>query len=258
MDIDDFFQNVSPFLPQSYLTEIDLFNIQSIQEGFVEAVKLNQIAGIASYPATQPIQSTLELFRVPLYISAMRLISFIKQVNEFQQLGKSEQLHLVKLNLLTVCFFHSIFIYDPRTDSYHEQDTADPLFARKDWIRTLNERFHSEMKHLRNDLLEIFQMDNNIIKLFYIILLFSQQMSLVDSTASSEITVNIFRAQNVFTDLAYRYCLDQYGPVEAPTLFARYTLKILKLQQLVDHIKYTINDYMDTTQLSPLAQSLLG
>lgn len=189
----------------------------------------------------------------------MRLISFIKQINEFQQLQKSEQIHLVKLNLLTICFFHSIYIYDPRTDAYHEQDTTDPLFSRKDWIRTLNEQFHLEMKHLRNDLLEIFQMDNNIIKIFYIILLFSQQMSLVESSTYTEINpVNIFQAQNVFTDLAYRYCLDQYGPVKAPKLFAQYTLKIMKLQQLVDHIKFNINDYIDTTELSPLAQSLLG
>lgn len=251
--------NLSPLLPQPYLTDFDWFNIQAIQEGFTEAVKLNQIAGIACYPATQPIQSTLELFRIPLYISSMRLISFIKQVNEFQQLNKSEQIHLVKLNLLTICFFHSIYIYDPRSDAYHEQDTTDPLFSRKDWICTLNEQFHSEMKQLRNDLLEIFQIDNNIIKLFYIILLFSQQMSLTDSVSSLEInSLNIYKAQNVFTDLLYRYCLDQYGSIETPKLFSQYTFKLLKLQQLTDYIKSTISDYMDVTQLSPLAQSLLG
>ena len=238
---------------------MDWFNIQSIEEGFTEAVKLNQIAGIACYPATQPIQSTLELFRVPLYISAMRLISFIKQVNEFQQLDKSEQLHLVKLNLLTICFFHSIYIYDPRRDAYHQQDTTDPLFSRKDWIRTLNEQFHSDMKQLRNDLIEIFQMDNHIVKLFYIILVFSQQMSLVESVSLVEInSLNIYKAQNVFTDLIYRYCLDQFGPIETPKLFSRYTFKLMKLQQMIDHIKHNISDYMDVTQLSPLAQSLLG
>jgi hypothetical protein len=31
----------------------------------------------------------------------------------------------------------------------------------------------------------------------------------------------------------------------------------MKIQQLVDEIKYTIHDYMDTTQLLPLTQSIV-
>ncbi len=173
---------MSSLLNQSYLTDIDRPNIQSIQNYFTQAVRLNQTAGISSYPSIQSIESTTELFRVPLYISSMRLITFIKQISEFHLLDKQEQIHLVKLNLLIICFFHSIFIYDPRTDCYHEQDTTDPLFSGKDWIQTLNQKFHSEMKQLRNELLDIFQMDNVIIKLFYVILLFSQQLSLNQSS----------------------------------------------------------------------------
>jgi hypothetical protein len=190
----------------------------------------------------------------------MRLITFIKQINEFHQLNEQEQIHLVKLNLLQTCFFHSIFIYDPRTDCYHEQDTNDPLFSGKDWIQTLNKEFHSEMKKLRNEILDIFQMDNIIIKLFYVILLFSQQMSLSQTKQYSLPDIqpfNIFTAQNVFTDLVYRYCLEQYGPFEAPLLFTRYIMKIMKLQQLVDEIKYTIHNYVDITELSPLTQSII-
>lgn len=239
---------------------MDWSTIQFIQDWFTESVKLNQIAGILSYPLTQPIETTLELFRVPLYISSMRLITYIKQINEFQQLDKQEQVYLVKLNLLTMCFFHSIFIYDPRTDSYHEQETTDPLFSGKDWIKTLNKQFHLDMKQLRNDLLEIFQMDNIIIKLSLIILLFSQQLSLNHSSqyVLPDInTLNIFKAQNVFTDLVYRYYLHQYGSYKAPILFTQYINKLMKLQLLVDEIKYKINDYMDITQLSPLSQSIV-
>ena len=189
----------------------------------------------------------------------MRLISYIKQVNEFQQLDKPEQISIIKLNLLTTCFFHSLFIYDPRTGNYHEQDTTDPIFSGKDWIKTLNKQFHSEMKQLRNDFLEIFQMDNIIIKLFFIILLFSHQLSLNEASqcSSPDInTLNIFKAQNIFTDLVYRYCLHQYGPSKASILFTRYISKIMKIQQLVDEIKYTIHDYIDVTELSSLTQSL--
>jgi hypothetical protein len=116
------------------------------------------------------------------------------------------------------------------------------------------------MKQLRNELLDIFQMDNVIIKLFYVILLFSQQLSLNQSSQCLPLDIqpfNIFKAQNVFTDLVYRYCLQQYGSIKAPILFAQYIMKIMKLQQLVDEIKYTIDSYVDVTQLSSLTQNLL-
>lgn len=191
----------------------------------------------------------------------MRLISYIKQLNEFQTLDEDDQVYLVKLNLLTICFFHSIYIYDIRTDSYHEQDTTDPLFSGKDWIKTLNKQFHFEMKQLRNDFIDIFQLDDIIIKLFFPILLFSNQMSSNQSSEHSSPNINslnIFKAQNVFADLVYRYCLQQYGTSETPLLFSKYISKIMKIQLLVDQIKYTINDYMDTDKLSPLMQSLLA
>ncbi len=221
---------------------------------------MNQIAGISVYPFTQPIESTLELFRLPLYISSMRLITYIKQINEFHQLNVADQVYLVKLNLLAICFIHSLYIYDPRTDNYHEPDTTDPLFSGKDWIKTLNKQFHLQMKQLRNDLLEIFQMDNIIIKLFFLILLFSHTISLNQSSQCllTDIdSLSIFQAQNVFTDLAYRYCLHQYGSYKTPILFTQYLNKLMKIQQLVDEIKYTIHDYMDTTQLLPLTQSIV-
>lgn len=252
--------DLSPLINQSILNDFDWFSIQFIQDCFTEAVRLNQIAGISCYPSTQPIESTIELFRVPLYISSMRLITYIKQINEFQQLDKDDQVYLVKLNLLTICFLHSLFIYDPRTDSYHEQDTIDPLFPGKDWNKTLNRQFHLELKQIRNDLIDIFQSDDIIIKLFYLVLLFSNYTSLNQSSEfvfTYTNSLNIFKGQNVFTDLLYRYCLHQYRFNQAPVLFLRYINKLMKIQRLVDEIKFTINNYIDVAGVSPLMQSLL-
>ncbi|CAF0791212.1 unnamed protein product [Rotaria sp. Silwood1] len=259
---DDLSLDLSPILNQSILNDFDWFSIQFIQDCFNEAVRLNQIAGISFYPSTQPLESTTELFRIPLYITSMRLITYIKQLNEFQQLDKEDQVYVVKLNLLTICFLHSIFIYDPRTDCYHEQDTIDPIFSGKDWIKTLNKQFHNEMKQIRNDLIDIFQSDDIVIKLFYVILLFSNRISLNQTPQcilTSDINpLSIFKAQNIFVDLVYRYCLHRYSSNQAPILFLRYINKLMKVQQLVDEMKFTINNYIDITELSPLMQSLLA
>ncbi|CAF3696708.1 unnamed protein product [Adineta steineri] len=245
---------------QSYLNEFEWLRIRLIQDYFTEAVKLNEITGILSYPSTQSIKTTLELFHMPIYITSMRLISYIKQLNEFQQLKQEDQVYLIKLNLLTLCFFHLIFIYDPRTDLYYEPNTKDPHFSGKDWNKTLNKQFHIEMKQLRNDIIDIFQLDDIIIKLFILIFIFSNQITLNQSSECALIDINvldIFRAQNIFIDLAYKYCIDQYGFRKTSVLFSRYIYKIMKIQQLVDEVKHTIDTYIDTRQLSSLMQCLL-
>ncbi|CAF1378910.1 unnamed protein product [Adineta steineri] len=245
---------------QSYLNEFEWLKIRVIQNYFTEAVKLNEITGILSYPSTQSIKSTLELFHMPIHITSMRLISYIKQLNEFQQLKPEDQAYLIKLNLLPLCFFHLIFIYDPRTDLYYEPNTKDPHFSGKDWNKTLNKQFHIEMKQLRNDIIDIFQLDDIIIKLFLLIFAFSNQITLNQSSECVLIDINvldIFKAQNIFIDLAYKYCLDRYGVRKTSVLFSRYIYKIMKIQQLVDEVKHTIDTYIDTGQLTSLMQCLL-
>ncbi|CAF4300115.1 unnamed protein product, partial [Rotaria magnacalcarata] len=257
---DDLTLDLSPIINESILNEFDWFSIKSIQDCFTGAVRLNRITDMSDQSLMPSIDSTVELFRVLLGVSSMRLISYLKQTNEFQQLDADDQVYLVKLNLLTICFLHSIFIYDPSTDSYHERDTIDPSFSSTDWNRLLNAQFHIEMKQIRNDIIDTFQSDDIVIKLFYLVLLFSNQMSLNQSSKcllTNNNSLSIFKGQNVFTDLVYRYCLHQYGSEQAPILFLRYVNKLMKIQKLVDEIKHAINNSIDITDLSLLMQSLL-
>ena len=242
------------------MTEYDRFTVHCIKTSYADAVQLHQIVDIVAYPAFQRIESTLHLFCTPLHTTAMRLITFFKQLSEFQQLPQDAQIRLVKLNLMTICFFHSIFLYDPTTDAYHEENTTDPLYPARDWTNTLDRPFHAAMKQLRKDLMDIFQWDDTIVKLAFLILLFSNQVSLRDSPTSTPTRISsekIFHAQNVFTDLIFKHCVHQYGLGKASTLFARYVSKLMKLQQLVDEIRHHIHDYIDTSQLTPLMESLL-
>ncbi|CAF3438525.1 unnamed protein product [Rotaria socialis] len=257
---DDLTFDLSSLINGPILNELDWFSIKSIQDCFTGAVRLNRIANISEQPLTQSVDSTVELFRVLLRLSSRRLISYIKQINEFQQLDADDQVYLVKLNLLTICCLHSIFTYDPIVDCYHERDTMDPSFSSTDWDKLLNTQFHMKMKQIRNDLIDIFQSDDILIKLFYLILLFSNQVSLNQSSKcllTNNNSLSIFKGQNVYTDLVYRYCLHQHGSEQAPILFLRYVNKLMQIQKLVDEIKHSINDSIDITDLSPLMQSLL-
>jgi hypothetical protein len=249
-------KNLPPsIINQEFLTEADWLKIEFLQNAYITAVKLNQTAGISRYPSVQPIESTLELFRVPIYISSMRLITYFKQIPEFQRLEKDDQLYLVKLNTLTIAFLHTIFIYDYKTEVYHEQNTNDPLFLEKDWINTITKEFHNEMKRIQNNLIEIIQSDEKIIKIIFLIILFSNNLNSKDSTTNIN-TLSIFHAQNVYNELYYKYCLHHYNLYKSTKLFLEITNNIMKIQKLINELKYQIGDFMNITQLSSLMQVL--
>lgn len=246
---------VSGTIHEIHLDEIDWGKIELIQNAYIEAVKLNQTAGISQYPSIQSIGSTLELFRVPIYISSMRLITYFKQIPEFQQFDKEEQVYFVKLNTLSISFLHSMYIYDPQQAIYHEFDTNDPLFLEIDWINTINRDFHNEIKQIHKNLIDIDKFDEKLIKIFFLIILFSNHFDLKHSTTSIN-TMNMFKAQNIYTDLFYKYCLQHYGFDKASILLLKYTTNMIKLQNTISLLKSTACHYMDIQQLTPVMQSL--
>ncbi|CAF2216039.1 unnamed protein product [Rotaria magnacalcarata] len=243
-------------IDRACLADFDWLKIESIRNAYAEAVKLNQTAGILPYPCIQPIESTLELFRVPLYISSMRLISFFKQIPEFQQFDKDEQVYFVKLNTLSITFLHSMYIYGYEQDAYHEPGTTDPLFLGKDWLKTINREFHRQMKKIQNNFVLIEKFDENLIKLFFLIILFSNHLDLKHPITNIN-TLHLFKVQNIYNELFYKYCLYHYGFHKSSILLLQYTTNIMKIQNLIDDLKYTACSYMDLKLLTPVMRSLL-
>ena len=235
------------------MTASDWSKLDSILHKYSAAIQLNQPAGTSQYPSILPIRSTLDFFRSPLYLASMRLITYFKQIPEFQQLTRDDQLHLVKLNSLSIVFLHSLLIYDSKTNVYHELESNDPLFLERDWVNTLTQDFHQQMKRIYHDLIPS---DDKILKLFFLLALFSD--TFVDSSSSINChSLEIFRIQNIFNDLLYRYCLHSYGPVNSAKLYLRLVTRLMQLQALVQDIRQTIHQWIDTTELPALMQSLL-
>ena len=187
----------------------------------------------------------------------MRLISYVKQIPEFQQLTGEEQIHLVKVNILPIAFLHSIFIYDPKTSAYHEPDTNDPLFLEKDWTGTISEGFHQEMKQIRHKLSDLCQVDTQIMITAILIHFFSNHFTSESSSLTHLSTLNILHAQNIYNDLLWKCCLHHCGLGKSVQLVMQYTVSMMKLQTLISELRSTITDYVDITKLPPLMQSLV-
>ena len=219
-------------------------------------MKLNQTTGILKYPAIHSISSTLDLFRIPIFLSSMRLITYFKQIPEFQQLTMDEQIYLVKSNTLLIAFLHSMFIYNAENVIYHEPNTDDPLFLEKDWTKTITNEFHQEMKQIRSNLKEILQLDTQTMSIIFLINLFC--LGFTSKYPPGNLTsFHILHAQNVYNELFWKYCLHHYDLSKSLRLYLQFTTSIMKLQTLISNLRARIHDYLDVTKLSPLMQCLL-
>ncbi|UJR22701.1 hypothetical protein I4U23_025737 [Adineta vaga] len=248
--------SVSPIFKRNYLTKTDVYKIKHLQNAYRKAVRLNQIIGISKYPSIQSIGSTMDLFSIPLLLSSMRLITYFKHICEFQQLTIDEQVHLVKLNTLAIVFLHSIVIYDAENVNYHEPYTNDPIFLETDWIKTINKEFHQQIKQIRIDLNEIHQIDGQIMIIFFLIILFSNDF-VSKSSSTNFNTLNIYKAQSIYNELFWKYSLDHYGLPKSLKLYLQYVNSIMKIEKLISELRLTIHNHLDITKLSTLMQSLL-
>lgn len=243
-------------IDQSPMSETDWLTIDFIQNAYTRAVTLNHTAGVPQYPAVQPIESTLELFRIPIYLASMRLITYFKQIPEFQRLHKDAQLHLVKFNTLTIVFLHSISIYDPDARVYHEPNTTDPAFREVDWSRTINDEFHYKMKGVQADLARIIEADERIFKIVFLIVLFSDALTSRSSAIDTN-SIEIFRIQSLYNELLYKYCVHTHGTRKASMVFLQLLSQIMKIQNLINEIRDNIHQSIDMTSLPLLLQSII-
>ena len=238
------------------MSPTDWLTIDFIQNAYSNAVTLNQPAGIPQYPAVQPIQSTLELFRIPIFLASMRLITYFKQIPQFQRLHKDTQLHLVKFNTLPIVFLHSISIYDPQAEVYHEPNTTDPVFLEADWSRTINAEFHSQMISIHAELARIVESDDRIVKIVFLIVLFSDALT----SRSSAVDINaveIFHIQSLYNELLFKYCVHIHGTLKSSKLFVSLLSQIMKIQNLINEIRDNIHACMNVTLLPELMQSII-
>jgi hypothetical protein len=244
---------------QCLMTEFDLLKIQHIEASYTEAVKFNTVVGIPLYPSIYPILSILDLLQVPVYLAAIRLITYFKHIPEFNQLDQDDKIILVKNNMLPILFIHTALIYDPKTDSFHEHNTDDPIFEVIHPFRMIDETFDYKREKCIQNLTNIIGHDRTIVKLLVLIVLFAKDSCVPESSNESNFNdqSSILFVQNIYIDLLYKYSLNQYGWLKTATLFTRLIGQLIHLQDYCAEMKRIVREQIDLTQLSPMMHSLL-
>ncbi|CAF4803888.1 unnamed protein product, partial [Rotaria sp. Silwood1] len=243
----------------SLMSQFDWTKIQQVQTAYSEAIAYNQVVGVPPYPATHPIHSTLELIRIPTYLSSLRLITYLRKIPEFELFDSEDRVTLIKHNLLAIVFIHIVLIYDPIADIYHEHNTEDPIFQGQDWIEILGEEFYYDITATVKKLIQILEYDRVLIKLLLLIILFTKGFCAYDIEHEPSLnnTLIVFNTHNMYVEILYKYCLHQYGLNRTINLFTKLINRLFDIQRLSAHLKDFVHSNVDATQLSPLMQSVL-
>jgi hypothetical protein len=242
------------------MTESDWSRIDQIQIAYNESIIYNQVEGVPPYPATHAIHSTLDLIRVPTYLSSIRLITYMKRLPEYNLFDAEDRVTLVKHNLLASVFMHIVLIYDPIFDTYHEHNTEDPIFQGKDWINILGEEFYRDITSTVKKLIQILEYDRVIVKLLLIIILFIKGFCAYDilhEPSLNNLSI-VLNTQNIYIETLYKYCLHQYGLTRTVNLFTNLINQLFAIQRLSIHFKDLVHEtHIDASKLSPIMQSVL-
>ena len=152
---------------------------------------------------------------LPTNLQTTRLITYFKLLPEFSMLTEHDKLVLIKYNAFTLVFIRSVLLYDPMTDNYHDQGTDDCGFSGKDLIQCFSLHQYEQTTRCICQLLDTSQNDQTIIQILLVVMLLSKGSAfctyIEEPEPISEDISSIFRTQNIFIELLWKYCENKFG-----------------------------------------------
>lgn len=234
-----------------------------IEQAYTESVRLTSLPPeIPSYPNTARIKEKSCLMNLPGNLQSTRLITFYKLIPEFTSLNEHDKLILIKYNTFALLFIRSALLYDPVTDSYHDQGTDDCVFDNKDLIRCFGLQQYQKTTRCVCQVMDATQKDSVIIRLLLLISLFSKGSAILAYSNEAEPIAadisSILHRQNIFVDLLWKYLENKHGSVKSINIWLKLVMATNEsyLQAYITRSNYLGNDHV-VDQLVPLMQSVI-
>ncbi|CAF1540547.1 unnamed protein product, partial [Didymodactylos carnosus] len=182
--------------------------LNQIQTAYSQSIQLLSMVGVPPYPFVYKLSDPLFVVNVPINISATRLIVYFKSIPEFITLTEDDKLTLIKYNLFALVIVKGVIGYNPVDDTYQDDRANDCLFNGKDAIQNYGYDFYYRYTNVTLSFLDNTVNDRLILKILLIIFLFSKGAAFTTCEYEPILqnTLQVFHAQNVYTDLLWRYC----------------------------------------------------
>ncbi|CAF3983608.1 unnamed protein product [Rotaria sp. Silwood1] len=194
-------------------------------------------------------------------VSAMRLLSFLKQIPEFNQLNVDDKVTLIKYNLPKILGINYALSYNIETNQLIESDSDVPLNTQ--FFPILHDyNTRTQIKKIFASFLHIIKYDRKIIELTVIILILTKGFSITSNHDEPILNdkMSAYRAQNYYTELLWKYMETRHGYEKAIKLFSELIVHVISWQTVHEEIE---NDIMrtlspkDINELVPIMKSIM-
>ena len=202
------------------------------------------------------------MVNVPTNIQAARVITYFKLLPEFSALNEHDKVVLIKYNTFTLLFIRSALNYDRQTDSYHEQGTTDCVFEGKDLIQCFSYEQYEKSTRCVCRILDASENDRLLIQIFLIVVLFSKGILMCTYNDEAEPIASdiytIYRTQNVYVDLLWRYCELKFGFAKTVAIWLKLVTSSIDANvQSLNTINNFVKKDLVADQLVPLMKSVM-
>ncbi len=194
-------------------------------------------------------------------VPAIRLLSFFRQIPEFNQLQVDDKVTLIKYNLMPLVILNSTLSYNAETNLVVETDYDVP------WDSRVLKKYHgneifTRIKKIFDSFVRIAQYDQRIIQLALITLILTKGFS-SDAEANEPILndgIAVYRAQNYYTELLWKYMETVHGSDNSIRIFNDLVAHFVSWQTLEKELRLSARKILspaDTNDLLPIMKSLL-
>jgi hypothetical protein len=194
-------------------------------------------------------------------VIVMRLLSFFKQIPEFNELNVADRVTLVKYNLMPLVILNRALCYNEETGECLESDSDAPCHPGL-MISIHGREVYLRAKKIFDSFVRIAQYDQRIVQLALIVLILTKGFS--TSASSSEPTLNdelaVYRAQNYYSELLWKYLEAMHGRTKAIQIFNELVAQFISWQSLQEQLQLHLQTRLGPTEINdllPIMRSLL-
>lgn len=201
-------------------------------------------------------------------LAAMRLIYFLRQIEEFEQLNENDRILLVKHNLPLLFAIHLALTFDSQRELVYDDylsstvSPSDEAFAqhcKSLFMLCYGYEFNREFLDILHEVSQIVHKDSIIAQLLLLIMIFSKGLSANDDHQPCLIDNQyVYRIQSKYIDLLFRYFLDKSSFNQTLRQFIRINQILIRIQRITKDFHRYIKTTVDINYINPLMKSLLN
>jgi len=198
----------------------------------------------------------------------MKLVTFIRNIPEFELLNEQDRFTLFKYNSPLVFFMYLSLNYDTNRDmiiNSHVETEEYAIACKQLSFYCYGEQLTSQLNRLLRSVKEIVENDAIILQLMMIILVFVKGASMGDIVSNQELILfdseQVYQAQSTYISLLFRYMIKKQSTYDqAVRQYSQLIQKIIQMQMLVQtHQQFLQQQLIGTRdeEVNPVMKSIL-